>query len=242
MKYIAMCSGGKDSVATLILAKEHNEPLDEVVYCEVMFTKDISGEIPEHRDFIYNTLKPWVENVLGVPFVVVRSEKSYDDVFHHRKIKGKNVGKKLGFVFPGRCDVAHDCKLRGISRYAKKQDIQYLGIANDEIKRLRKIDSANKISLLAKYGISEAEAVEICRTEWLLSPIYQFTKRGGCFFCPNQKDSELKHLIEYHPDLFDKLIEWGDEDNVYHSRMTRTETPQEIKDRLEAETERGIEK
>ena len=33
MKYIASCSFGKDSLATVILAKEHGEPLDEIVYC-----------------------------------------------------------------------------------------------------------------------------------------------------------------------------------------------------------------
>lgn len=31
MKYVAACSFGKDSIATVILAKEHNEPLDEVM-------------------------------------------------------------------------------------------------------------------------------------------------------------------------------------------------------------------
>ena len=41
-KHIASCSFGKDSVATLLLALEHGEPLDEAVYCEVMFDKDIS--------------------------------------------------------------------------------------------------------------------------------------------------------------------------------------------------------
>ena len=58
MKYIASCSFGKDSIATVILAKEHEEPLDEIVYCEVMFDKEISGEHPEHRDFIYNVAIP----------------------------------------------------------------------------------------------------------------------------------------------------------------------------------------
>ena len=52
-KYVASCSGGKDSVATLLLAAQHNEPLDEAVFSEVMFDKDTSGEVPEHRDFIY---------------------------------------------------------------------------------------------------------------------------------------------------------------------------------------------
>ena len=52
LKHIASCSFGKDSLATILLALEHGEPLDEAVYCEVMFDKTISGEVPEHRDFI----------------------------------------------------------------------------------------------------------------------------------------------------------------------------------------------
>lgn len=45
-RYIASCSGGKDSVATILLAAEKNEPLDEVIYSEVMFDQKISGEVP----------------------------------------------------------------------------------------------------------------------------------------------------------------------------------------------------
>ena len=36
-KHVASCSFGKDSIATILLALEHGEPLDEAVYCEVMF-------------------------------------------------------------------------------------------------------------------------------------------------------------------------------------------------------------
>ena len=46
LKHIASCSFGKDSLATILLALEHGEPLDEAVYCEVMFDKTISGEVP----------------------------------------------------------------------------------------------------------------------------------------------------------------------------------------------------
>lgn len=47
-KYVASCSGGKDSVATLLLAAQHNEPLDEAVFSEVMFDKDTSGGAVAH--------------------------------------------------------------------------------------------------------------------------------------------------------------------------------------------------
>ena len=38
MKHILSCSFGKDSIATALLALQHGEPLDELVYCEVMFS------------------------------------------------------------------------------------------------------------------------------------------------------------------------------------------------------------
>ena len=60
-KYVASGSGGIDSVATLLLAPQHHEPLDEAFFSEVMFEKDTSGEVPEHRDFIYDRLKPFCE-------------------------------------------------------------------------------------------------------------------------------------------------------------------------------------
>lgn len=52
MKYVASCSFGKDSLAMLIKIKELGLPLDEVIYCEVMFDDEISGETPEMYQFI----------------------------------------------------------------------------------------------------------------------------------------------------------------------------------------------
>lgn len=53
MKHIICSSFGKDSNATALLALQHGEPLDEIIYTEVMFSKEISGELPEHTQFIY---------------------------------------------------------------------------------------------------------------------------------------------------------------------------------------------
>lgn len=50
-RYIVGCSFGKDSLATVITAVEHGEPLDEAVYCEVMFDEHISGEYLAHGLF-----------------------------------------------------------------------------------------------------------------------------------------------------------------------------------------------
>ena len=235
-KYIAGCSGGKDSVATLILAKERGEPLDEVVYSEVMFDPNTSGEMPEHRDFVYNQLKPFVESVLNVPFIVLRSNKTYLDVFTHLMTRGASVGRPYGFAFPGMCAINRDCKIPPITKYWKENGgnaVQYVGIAADEPKRLERLRGTPRVSLLEKYGITEQQAAKICREHNLLSPVYEFSKRNGCWFCPNCSDREWTHLIFHHEALFDRLVEL---ENSHPDRvrrcLTRCETPEQLKARI----------
>ena len=207
-KYIASCSMGKDSLASILLAKEHGEPLDEAVYCEVMFDKDISGEVPEHRDFIYNTAIPRLER-MGVKVVVLRSEQTYVGLFTGRVTRGPKKGMVRSFPICGRCAVQRDCKVRPIERYKKTLPpgtVQYVGIAIDEQERLLRLDGAQKISLLDKYHFTEQDARELCQQAGLLSPVYEFTDRGGCWFCPNAKKAELRHIYDHHPDLWARML------------------------------------
>lgn len=93
MKYIASCSFGKDSIATVILAYLHNEPLDLIVYSEVMFDKKISGEHPAHLEFIYNKAKPTFEN-WGYKVKIVKSNKKKSFLRSIRKRKVDLFGVK----------------------------------------------------------------------------------------------------------------------------------------------------
>lgn len=234
MKYIASVSGGKDSCASLILAAENREPLDEVVYCEVMFDAETSGEMPEHIDFINTRLKPFVERELQVPFVHLRSKKTYLDAFNHIITRGNQKGKTHGFPLPQMCLINRDCKIPPISAYWKRfeEDVtQYVGIASDEVKRNKRLEGTNKMSLLVKYGYTEKAAKELCSKYGLLSPIYEFTNRNGCWFCPNCKKSEFEHMIYNHPKLFDRLVDLESTPNLYRRCLTVTETPSQIKRR-----------
>lgn len=208
MRYIASCSFGKDSIAAILLAIRHQEPLDEAVYCEVMFDKDMSGEIPEHRAFIYGTAIPALES-MGVKVRVLRAEQTYVSLFTGRITRGPKKGLLRAFPICGRCAVQRDCKLRPIIQYQKSlpaDTVQYIGIAKDEQERLLRL-SGNKVSLLDKYGYTEQDAKQLCREAGLLSPIYEFTDRGGCWFCPNAKLRELRHLYDYHPELWRRMLE-----------------------------------
>ena len=109
----------------------------------------------------------------------------------------------------GRCAVNRDCKVKVINNYLATKEstqlTQYIGIAIDEPKRLERLD-ANKVSLLAKYNYTEAMARAKAEEYGLLSPTYQYSQRGGCWFCPNASIQELKHLRSNYKELWDELL------------------------------------
>lgn len=238
-KFIAACSFGKDSMAAILLAKEHGEPLDEAVYCEVMFDQDISGEVPEHRDFIYSTAIPALER-MGVKVVVLRSEQTYVGLFTGRITRGPKKGMVRSFPLCGKCAVQRDCKVLPIEHYKKTLPpgtVQYVGIAKDEQDRLLRLDGTQKISLLKKYNFTEQDARELCKKAGLLSPIYEFTDRGGCWFCPNAKERELRHLYDHHPDLWGRMLELQAIPGKATEKFNRTQTFADIDELFRKEDE-----
>lgn len=230
MRYIASCSFGKDSLATILLALEHGEPLDEAVYCEVMFDADTSGEIPEHRDFIYERGIPFLEKN-GIKVTVLHSNVTFMDSFYRVIQSGGNAGKLNSWPLCGKCCIQRDCKLPPINAYQRalgSDVVQYIGIAFDEQDRLLRLKEGKTVSLLEKYQKTEDDAVNMCRIAGLYSPIYSFTRRGGCFFCPNAKLQELRHLYLYHPDLWARLLECQKAPNKVTECFNRTDTITEI--------------
>ena len=202
----------------------------QTVFVEQLFTELGQRMIQmciRDRDFIYDRLKPFCEKELGIKFTILHADKTYDDVFHHVITRGPHKGVVRGFAWAGMCAVNRDCKIPPVRKYnaaLSPGTVSYVGIAQDEPKRLARLDSVKKVSLLAKYGMTEADAYKLCQDHGLLSPIYAHCRRNGCWFCPNASDSELLHMVTKHPDMFDRLIEWEKEDNIFHRRMTRRET------------------
>lgn len=237
MKYIASCSFGKDSLATILLCLKHGEPLDEVVYCEVMFDRGISGEVPEHRDFIYDRAIPFLEKN-GVKVVILRSATTFIESFYRVCKKGKCAGKIIAWPLCGKCCIQRDCKLTPINAYKQSlgRDVtQYVGIAYDEQERLIRLEAGKTISLLEQYQVTELDAVELCKQYGLYSPIYQFAPRNGCFFCPNAKMRELRHLYDHHPDLWNRLLKCQDAPNKATELFNRNFTITEIDELFQAE-------
>jgi len=209
MKYIASWSGGKDSKESIILAHENKDPLDLIIFSEVMFDKNISGELPEHIDFIKNKCIPLFES-WGYETKILHAKKTYLDNFFREPTRGKRFGRglRIGFPMPMKCDINKSLKVKPIRDFYKSisEDVtQYIGIAIDEPKRLVRLGE-NKISLLEKYKYTEQMAFDLCKRYDLLSPIYDFAPRGGCWFCPNTKDCELRHLRNNHREYWNTLL------------------------------------
>ncbi len=206
MKYIASCSFGKDSLAMILTIIEHGLPLDEVVYCEVMFDDTISGEYPEHADFIHNKAIPILELVYGLKVRVLRHTWNYKSECFKLRKKGKYEGTPVGFPLR-RGPWCNKMKIHPIRDYRKEQTDEvheYVGIAVDEPERLARL-TPNKSSPLADYGITEAMAMEICQEHFLLSPIYETQVRNGCWFCHNARLAALKDLWKNYPHLWAEL-------------------------------------
>lgn len=209
---IVSWSGGKDSTATIVLAHEHNMPIDLIVICLVWFDKErkIYAEYPEVIEWIFNTAIPLFES-WGYKVKVLESERDYMYWFNHIITKSaheERIGKISGWLIGGMCAMNRE-KVTPIKKFLKSLNCeyeQYLGIAADEQKRLERVHNKNQISLLEKYGINERDTYKILKPYNLVSPTYQFADRGGCWFCPNQKIKEFAYLKTQHPELWDELI------------------------------------
>lgn len=141
---------------------------------------------------------------------VLRGDKTYVDLFTGQVTRGPKKGLLRSFPVCGKCYVQRDCKLRPIERYQKTlppDTVHYIGIAQDEQTRLLRLQEGKKVSLLEKYHFTEQDAKELCQAAGLLSPVYEFADRGGCWFCPNARQRELRHLYDHHPDLWNRMLE-----------------------------------
>lgn len=197
-------------MASAILAHELKKPVSELVYCKVMFDDKISAEVPEHEQFLHEVAFPKIQKDFGFKIVTVRDPRNYVELFNMPVTKGERKGLLRGSPVCFGCWVQRDLKVRPLEKYNKSQPTDakyYVGIAKDEEDRLLSLAKGNKISLLQECGFTEADAFDLCKQYGLLSPIYEFAPRNGCFFCPNAKEKEFRHLRDHHPELWQRMLE-----------------------------------
>lgn len=100
-------------------------------------------------------------------------------------------------------------KIRVINKYlaALKKEyevIQYIGIAADELQRVREHQYP-----LVKWGMTEKDCLEYCYArgyDW--GGLYQLFDRVSCWCCPLQPLKELRILRRHFPELWEQLLSW----------------------------------
>lgn len=210
-------SFGKDSMATLLLAIEQGIQIDHVMYCDIRFSDEISGEHP-----LMAAWMPEAERILKERFGITVEHafsRSYITQFFTEKQRGNHIGTIYGFPHLIGAWCNQRLKIDAISKYLRKFNNQYIlqfvGIAYDEpIRWERMVKKETELlkyrSLLFEQKMTEQDAFHICERYGLLSPIYKSDDgiyRGGCWFCPKQCNADLYSLWKNYPEYYQKLID-----------------------------------
>ena len=181
-------SGGKDSTATAILAKE------------IGFRFDAIAHVAPDPFAMESVFLRRFEEFMEQPVTIVRGP-TFEDLFFRRKKNGPNQGQIYGWPFTMRGACADALKVRPLRQWAQSIGPHrfVLGIAADETHRLKRIVAPN-LSLLYDNAITTAAAREMCEQHGLLNPLYQFFDRLGCVRCPKQPLSALRMVRDLEPE------------------------------------------
>lgn len=212
--YVLSLSFGKDSMALLLEVIKRKLPLDYVIYCDVMFDPETSGENPVMAEWI-----PKAEKILkekfGIEVIHISAPKSFKEQFYSVKKRGNHTGEIYGYPYIIGSWCNQHLKLRPIDKFVRKvmkscnQLVQYIGIAQDEPVRIAKLKNKEtedmKYITLADFDIKEEDAIAICKEHDLLSPKYDTSFRGGCWFCPKQSMHDLYCLWKNYPHYYQQL-------------------------------------
>lgn len=189
-KHILSFGGGVNSVALMILLIQDKLPLDEVVFA------DTGSEVPETYEYL-PIAKEYLDRA-GVPLVTLRKRSglSLYDTCWNRKVIPSAVWRWSTRDFKVTPLHAH---YRG-----KRSHInQYLGIAYDEIERVKdsRVDYVSNIYPLVDRRVTRQGCIDIIEAAGLPVPV-----KSGCYFCPFNSADRWEWLHEKHPDLYANAI------------------------------------
>lgn len=209
-RHILALSGGKDSAALAIYMKSR-VPEMEYVFCDTGKELD---ETYEYLDLLEVYLERRVVRLKGEGL-------GFDDLLEIRR----------GFLpSPQMRWCTEYLKIKPYERYIGEDHvISYVGIRADEGHRKRYIST--KPNITARYpfvedGIRRKDVIEILNTTYIggrpigLPKYYDWRSRSGCYFCFYQQRREWVGLLETHPDLFQKAMEYERDDELTGERYT----------------------
>lgn len=215
-EHILSLSYGKDSLACLGAIEKLGLPLDRIIHAEVWATDTIPADLPPMVEFKAKA-DEIIKSRWGIEVEHISADVNYEQMFYRRVTARCNgneawVGKIRGFPFVKGPWCNRDLKLAALKKAEKllggDDVVSYIGIAIDEPERLSRLNGTRTMSPLAAVGWTEKNCYQWCVDNDLLSPIYETSKRGGCWFCHNQGIDQLRLLRHNYPDLWKLLLAW----------------------------------
>lgn len=193
-KYVLSFGAGVNSTALLIWLLKNKKPLDLVIFA------DTKNEFPETYENVQR-MSDWCMGH-GIEFSIVSSGNLMEEYSKNRVIPLR--------MFRSCTD---KFKIRPIKKYLKarfegEKIVTYLGIDYGESHRARPIPD-NEYPLV-ENRIDRDGCIDIIKSEGLEVPI-----KSGCFYCPFQARSEWKSLYEKNKELFDKAVEFEENNRKF---------------------------
>lgn len=194
---IVSFSGGKDSTAMLLMMLEKGLPVDRVICVDT--TKEFP-QMYEHIEKVQAMIEPLKIEIVKIDF---------DHFFaEHIKTRGK-IGE-VGYGWPNFLNRwCTTLKIQAKRKFKNKDDVDFHGIAFDEINRTLKNKTGEIFRYpLVEWQITEKQALEYCYHRGLnWGGLYEKMHRVSCWCCPLSRIGELRVLYNEFPELWEELEE-----------------------------------
>ena len=216
VKYYVSFSGGKDSTAMLLMLLEKGWQVDEILFADTGMEFD---EVYHHIDK--------VENFIGRKITrLENNEYSFEQGL-----------REYGWAYFSNRWCTGMLKKGILNHYvAWKDRIVYVGIAADEVKRLK--PKRYYRYPLAEWGITEKDALKYCYEkgfDW--EGLYEKFDRLSCYVCPFKNLKELKTLYLYYPKYWNRLKELDKKAKKRGYKFKYKSNVEELEERFRKEVE-----
>ncbi|MFI3301135.1 MAG: phosphoadenosine phosphosulfate reductase family protein [Candidatus Gastranaerophilales bacterium] len=198
--HILSLSGGKDSTALAFFMKENNPEIFEQI--ELVFC-DTEVDLPETYDYLNK-----IEVFLNKEILRIKPKQSFEHFF--------TIYGILPSAMKRWCTI--EMKTKTFQKYlkdklAKDSDVRiYIGIRADEASRVNNSHDTEKLKQIYPFvdnSIIKSDVEKILLKNGIgLPDYYNWRSRSGCFFCFFQKKIEWIGLLENHPTLFKKALQY----------------------------------
>lgn len=188
-RHILSFGGGVNTVALMVHLVREEMPFDEAVFA------DTGGEIPETYDYLAIARK-WLESHGKTLTVVQSANGTLFGTCARRKVVPSQIWRWS----------TRDYKITPIHAYYRSLGCrinEYMGIAYDEITRMKKSreDYITTLFPLVDARLTRDGCVSLIKSEGLPVP-----PKSGCYFCPFNNLERWAELDRAHPELYRKAI------------------------------------